>query len=353
MENKGISIMPLHYGHPPEYLYKRMVKLGGIISDIIIKNYDTGFFIKKLSDPFWFHSFSLAIGFDWNSSGTTTATLGALKEYANKNDDIRIIGGKGRHLNDIKNEFNEVINNGNIDEKTVNRIKTDAKLMAKTDEKFLQDNFDLYMQFIIMDYNGNYSIINQGMNKNYGLARRYHWIKNNKNFLNDGRNGISGYENNGIMDLSTSKSEDNKRDIIDVIKDNPLKYSKQKSLDNYMENLPVLNLNYKIDWNQMRDLYEYNPDNFNELLNVKGLKKSTVRSLSYIAELIYGDKPSFTDPVKYSFCLGGKDGVPKPVNKYDYDKTIEFYDEILKGNQYYGAISKRLSKMSYELSNKN
>ena len=63
--------MPLHYGHPPEYLYKRMIKLGGIISDIIIKNYDTKFFLNKLSDPFWFHLFSLAIGFDRNSSDTT------------------------------------------------------------------------------------------------------------------------------------------------------------------------------------------------------------------------------------------------------------------------------------------
>lgn len=350
MKNNGISIMPLHYGHPPEYLYKRMVNLGGIISDIMIKNYDTNFFLNKLSDPFWFHSFSLAIGFDWNSSGTTSTTLGALKEYINKRDDVRIIGGKGKHLNDIKNEFNEVINTGNIDEKTVYKIKNDAKLIAKTDEKFLQDNFDLYMQFIIMDYHGNYTVINQGMNKNYGLARRYHWIKNNKDFLNDGRNGLSGYEQKNILDLSTSRSEKNKKDIIDIIKDNPLKYRKQRSLDNYMENLPVLNLDYKIDWNKMRDLYEYNPDNFNELLNIKGLNKSTIRALSYIGELIYGDKPSFNDPVKYSFCLGGKDGVPKPVNVYDYDKTIEFYDEILKGNQYYKEISERLSKMSYRLS---
>lgn len=119
-----------------------------------------------------------------------------------------------------------------------------------------------------------------------------------------------------------------------------------------MENLPFLDLNYKINWNKMRDLYEYNPDNFHELMNIKGLDKSTIRALSHIVELMYGDKPSFDDPVKYSFCLGGRDGVPKPVNVYDYDKAIEFYDEILKGNEYYNEISKRLSKMSYKLSKK-
>lgn len=57
-----------------------------------------------------------------------------------------------------------------------------------------------------MDYNGNYEIINQGMNKNFDLARRYyHWIKNNTHFYNDKRNGISGYENNNVLDLSTKK----------------------------------------------------------------------------------------------------------------------------------------------------
>lgn len=43
-------------------------------------------FIKLLSDPVWFHSLSLVTGFDWNSSGTTTTTLHALKEYSEKKD---------------------------------------------------------------------------------------------------------------------------------------------------------------------------------------------------------------------------------------------------------------------------
>ena len=35
MEKRGTAILPLHYGHPPEYLYRRMVKLGGIVCDLI------------------------------------------------------------------------------------------------------------------------------------------------------------------------------------------------------------------------------------------------------------------------------------------------------------------------------
>jgi hypothetical protein len=34
--------------------------------------------------------------------------------------------------------------------------------------------------------------------------------------------------------------------------------------------------------------------------------------------------------VKYSFCVGGKDGVPYPVDRKTYDKTIEILDNAIK-----------------------
>ena len=350
MQNHGSSIMPLHYGHPPEYLYKRMVKLGGIISDLMIQNYSENFFLEKIADPFWFHSLSLAIGFDWNSSGTTTATLSALKDHINRGDSLRIIGGKGKHMGNIGQEIAMIESEGNIEDKYLYRIKKDAKSIAKVDEKLLQDGFNLYMQFILMDYKGNYTIVNQGMNTVSSLARRYHWKNNDISLYDDKRNGISGYEENIALDLSTRKSEKNREGIINIIQGNPLKYSKQRSLDNFMESAPVLDLNYKINWQKMKELYEYNPDKFDELMNIPGLSRSTIRALSYLSELVYGDAPSFSDPVKYSFCLGGKDGVPKPVNVHDYDMAIKFYGDILKGNPYYSEISKRLARMSYGLS---
>ena len=76
-----------------------MVELGGTLCDIIVQEYGVDTLLEKLSDPFWFHSFSLVTGFDWNSSGTTTATLAAIKEYYGKHDGaIRVIGGKGERM---------------------------------------------------------------------------------------------------------------------------------------------------------------------------------------------------------------------------------------------------------------
>jgi hypothetical protein len=253
-------------------------------------------------------------------------------------------------MGNIRQELEYIESEGNMPGKYIDKIRKDAKSIGKVDEKLLQDGFNLYMQFIIMDYHGNYTIVNQGMNTGPRLARRYHWKNNSKPLYDDKRNGISGYENSIKLDLSTRRSEKNRKGIIDVIKDNPLKYSKQRSLDNFMEGAPVLDLNYKINWAKMKELYEYNPDTFEEFMAIPGLSKSTIRALSYISELVYGEPPSFSDPVKYSFCLGGKDGVPKPVNIHDYDMAIKFYGDILKGNSYYGEISRRLAKMSYNLS---
>ncbi len=348
MDRRGTAIMPLHYGHPPEYLYKRMIKLSGILSDIIIDNFGTKKLLENLSNPYWFHSFSLAIGFDWNSSGTTTATLSAMKEYLNKKDDIIIIGGKGNHIRHIKDEFNDIEKSGNVPEKKLYNVINGSRKTGITDNKLLQDSFDIYIQFIIMDYNGNYTVINQGMNSDLGLARRYQWI-NPVDFYNGDRSGISGYENNNVFDLSSKKSEMNRNDMIDLIHDGISKYEKQRTLDNFNVK-PELNLNYKIDWKLVRKVYEYNPENFDEFINIKGVGKSTIRAISYLAEIIYGNGPSYNDPVKFSFCLGGKDGVPKPVNIKDYDISIKFFKEAAEKKPY--ETLKKISELSYKMSSK-
>jgi len=57
----------------------------------------------------------------------------------------------------------------------------------------------------------------------------------------------------------------------------------------------------------------------------------TLRALSLISELIYGAKPSFKDPARFSFAHGGKDGHPYPVDRRVYDQTIAVLRKPLKG----------------------
>ena len=353
MEKRGTAILPLHYGHPPEYLYRRMVKLGGIICDLISEKFGTETLLEKMSDPFWFHSLSLAIGFDWNSSGTTTATLSALKEYysAGKGE-ISIIGGKGKKMGNVREELKKAELHGFSDENNLTKIYSTSKRVARIDQNLLQDSYDLYLHFIILDGKNRWSIIQQGLNSETRLARRYHWSwASKKDLLDDGRCGLSGFvQNNSILDLSAAVSENNRKSMLEVVKENPQKFNfnitreKQRTLDSFNESQKVLNMDYRIDWNRMRELYEYQPADFQSLMDFRGVGKSTLRALSYLAEIIYGESPSYEDPVKYSFALGGKDGVPKPVNTYDYDVAIEFYSEVLSGTPEKKAMMEKLSK---------
>ena len=49
-----------------------------------------------------------------------------------------------------------------------------------------------------------------------------------------------------------------------------------------------------------------------------------------VSEIIYGEKPSWRDPVKYSFAFGGKDGVPFPVDRRSMDASIQLLKEAVE-----------------------
>jgi len=85
-----------------------------------------------------------------------------------------------------------------------------------------------------------------------------------------------------------------------------------------------------INWDTLARVYEFQPQNYEELLSVKGVGPATVRGLALVAELVYGEAPSWGDPVKFSFAYGGKDGVPYPVDRKAMDESIEFLRQLVQ-----------------------
>jgi hypothetical protein len=62
---------------------------------------------------------------------------------------------------------------------------------------------------------------------------------------------------------------------------------------------------------------------FEELLLLQGLGPRTLQSLTLVSEVIHGTPSRFTDPARFSFAHGGKDGHPFPVPTRVYDESID------------------------------
>jgi hypothetical protein len=75
--------------------------------------------------------------------------------------------------------------------------------------------------------------------------------------------------------------------------------------------------------------YDRQPEDFVTLLGMEGIGAKSLRALALIAELVHGTPLSWEDPAKFSFAHGGKDGFPYPVDRQNYDRSIEILARAL------------------------
>ena len=68
--------------------------------------------------------------------------------------------------------------------------------------------------------------------------------------------------------------------------------------------------------------YEKDFRDFASLLLLENLGPRTLQSLALIAEVVHGTPSRFSDPARFSFAHGGKDGHPFPVPLKTYDESI-------------------------------
>jgi hypothetical protein len=76
--------------------------------------------------------------------------------------------------------------------------------------------------------------------------------------------------------------------------------------------------------------YQTQPADFERLLGIEGVGPKTIRALALIGELLYGAKPSFRDPARFSFAHGGKDGHPYRLDREGYETSIQYLREAIK-----------------------
>jgi len=125
------------------------------------------------------------------------------------------------------------------------------------------------------------------------------------------------------VDLIKDGTSKLKNDVLRLCSDSQKLLTQWMDLAPAIRYTPILKMPRRIDWDAMKQAYEFQPTNFEELLSIRGIGAGAVRALALVSQLIYGAKTSWQDPVKFSFALGGKDGVPFPVDRASYDQTIQ------------------------------
>ena len=76
--------------------------------------------------------------------------------------------------------------------------------------------------------------------------------------------------------------------------------------------------------------YERQLRDFASLLLLENLGPRTLQSLALIAEVVHGTPTRFSDPARFSFAHGGKDGHPFPVPLKTYDESLSVLRRALQ-----------------------
>jgi hypothetical protein len=348
LERSGVAYLPLHGGKAPSWLIRRMVKLADAIVKIIVDEYGVHEFLRRVSNPFWFQSFGCVLGYDWHSSGVTTVVSGVLRTaLKHERHGLAVGGGKGRRSTQTLNDIETIGNLFNLSTSKIEKLKYASRITAKIDNAAIQAGYPLYHHAFIVSEDGDWAVVQQGMNIHDKTARRYHWLSTAiKSYVNEPHTAIVGDAvRKRVLDMTSSKSENCRKVCVDLVKEGPskvlnalrsIKPRYQESLDRWLSNsstsytVDTLYMPFNINWDALKNAYEVKPRNFEELLSIKGIGPATIRGLALISEIIYGTPPSWKDPVKYSFAFGGKDGVPFPVDREAMDEAIEFLVGVIE-----------------------
>ena len=325
MKRSGFADLPLHGGRVPPWLAERMEKLGAAITEAILQQYGTKDFLSRLSDPFWFQALGAVMGMDWHSSGITTSVLGALKRGLNPRAHelgLYFCGGRGKQSRQTPGELLQIAERRGLQGGELVRA---SRLTAKVDNNAIGDGFQIYLHSFVVSSEGAWAVVQQGMNDRNGLARRYHWHSAAvKDFVCEPHTAIVGAQEGEILNLVDRRAGEAQKALLTIAGQAPevtLRDVRHLVMPSHHDVRPrdvdlkrlgaVLAVSHE---RQLRD--------FASLLLVENLGPRTLQTLALVAEVVHGAPSRFSDPARFSFALGGKDGHPFPVPLKTYDDSL-------------------------------
>ena len=347
----GSADLPLHGGRVPPWLATRMAKLGRLITEAIVLNAGRDEWLRRMAHPFWFQSFGAVMGMDWHSSGITTSVMGALKRGLEPVRDelgIYVCGGRGKHSRKTPDELARVGDRTGLDGDALGRT---SRLVAKVDSAAVQDGFELYLHSFVVATDGKWTVVQQGMNGGRKQARRYHWLSEGlSSFVDDPHAAVDGPNQGQIVNLADRRAEPSRQGQLELVASGPdrvvatlrrLREQPELEPEPVQQTLPHLQMPAHHDVKSkdvvLRRLHgalaaaaDRGPTDFPELLLTPGVGARTIASLAMVSEVIHGAPYRFSDPARFSYAHGGKDGHPFPVPLKVYDRTIRVLKDAVE-----------------------
>jgi hypothetical protein len=325
MKRSGTADLPLHGGRVPPWLAARMTELGTAITEHIVLAYGPSEFLTRLSDPFWFQALGCVMGMDWHSSGITTSVMGALKRGINPRFSdlgIAICGGRGKHSLKTPDELRIFAERTGLHGEKLART---SRLTARVDNNAVGDGFQLYLHSFVISRNGEWAVIQQGMNAKSQLARRYHWHSATvRDFTCEPHSAIVGQHQGTILNLVDSRANRAQQALLEIAHqpvDASLAQFRKLTMPAHHD-VRAKDVDLKRLGSVLAVAHDQELRDFSSLLLVEGLGPRTLQSLALVAEVIHGVPSRFSDPARFSFAHGGKDGHPFPVPLKTYDETL-------------------------------
>ena len=309
----------------PPWLAARMTELGTAITEHVVLEYGVDEFLTRLSDPFSFQAFGSVMGMDWHSSGITTSVLGALKRGLNPRFadlGLMVCGGRGRHSVRTPDELRSFGMKTGLDGSALART---SRLTARIDNNAVADGFQLYLHSFIVTKSGEWAVVQQGMNPENHSARRYHWQSATvRNFISDPHAAILGKPQGEILNLVDARATRAQQALLTIAKESvevslceARKLTMPAHHDVRAKDVDLNRLGAVLAVAHERELRD-----FASFLLLEGLGPRTLQSLALIAEVVHGAPSRFSDPARFSFAHGGKDGHPFPVPLKTYDESL-------------------------------
>ncbi len=333
MKRSGIADLPLHGGRVPRWLAERMTKLGTAITETIVHGYGASAFLSRLSDPFWFQAFGAVMGMDWHSSGITTSVMGALKRGLGPRSHelgLYVCGGRGRFSRNTPTELRRLADQHGFDGEALVRT---SRLTARVDNNAIGDGFQIYLHSFVLTSQGEWAIVQQGLNDQNGLARRYHWHSASvRDFVAEPHTAIFGENQGTIMNLVDAHAGRAQSALLEIANERPEKTIQEARHLRMPAHHDVREKN--VDLKRLGAVlavaYEKDLKSFADLLLLEKLGPRTLQSLALVAEVVHGAPSRFNDPGRFSFAHGGKDGHPHPVPLKTYDESLQFLRSSLE-----------------------